>query len=40
MYNHSKADIAELLNGVQELTTAKQTLADLKLPRGIKRKMK
>jgi hypothetical protein len=40
MYNHSKADIANLLSGVQGLTTAKQTLADLKLPQGIKRKLK
>jgi hypothetical protein len=39
-HNHSKADIAKLLSGVQGLTTAKQTLADLKLPQGIKRKLK
>jgi hypothetical protein len=39
-YNFSKADTSKLLNGVQGLTTAKQGLANIKLPQGVKRKLK
>jgi hypothetical protein len=38
-FNLTKSDVAQLLGGVQGLTTAKHALAGLKLPQGIKRKL-
>jgi hypothetical protein len=38
-FNFSKSDVAQLLGGVQGLTTAKHALAGLKLPHDVKRKL-